>query len=658
MKPDKGATSSAATRCSRAAPPGAPATRLVCLVLDEPRAIGARLGAGAAAGRRRAGPRHDRRLRLRGGGLDRLGVGAGRRARSRARGSRSTSSGTGSAPRCAPSRCTTRRASASGPEVRPRRPPLCSRRVKGRSVIVTGGASGMGAACARLLADAGAQVVIVDRNGAAAAGVAADIGGDRGGRRRHRVRVLRPGGGRGPGAPRPARRARQRRRHDRPRRRARHRATTTWHRQFRVNVDGTFFMSRAAVRAMQPRGTRRDRQLRLDLGRHRRPGARRVLRREGRRPQPHPRDGARPRRATGSASTRSRRARSTRRCCAPPDGPTPATDEDLAAMAERTIPMGRARAAGRDRARGRVPRLRRRQLHDRRDRHRRRRLHGALMELPPPRPQRRARLGARARHRQHPQPDARGRVDPADPRRARRRHQPDRHVELLPRGRGRARDRQGARALRGRRDDAFDRHQVPLPDRPRPERSRQLARCTCCAPARSRCGACGVDHIDLYQSHRPDLDVPLDETLGALDDLVRQGKVRYVGTSTSPAWHVMEARDDVRAEGRSCASSPSSRRTTCSTGGSRTSCCRCAGGTASACCCWSPLAMGMLAGRYATATRPGGRLARGAARRHLRRARHHGRASRPATAFAALAREHGWRARAARRARGRRTSPA
>jgi 1-deoxyxylulose-5-phosphate synthase len=51
----------------------------------------------------------------------------------------------------------------------------------------------------------------------------------------------------------------------------------------------------------------------------------------------------------------------------------------------------------------------------------------------------------------------------------------------------------------------------------------------------------GTDYIDLYQIHRPDPDVPVDETLGALTDLVRAGKVRYVGCSTHPAWMVMEA---------------------------------------------------------------------------------------------------------------------
>ncbi len=49
-----------------------------------------------------------------------------------------------------------------------------------------------------------------------------------------------------------------------------------------------------------------------------------------------------------------------------------------------------------------------------------------------------------------------------------------------------------------------------------------------------------TDHIDLYQLHRPSLTIPQDETLRALDDLVRAGKVRYIGCSTFPAWMVME----------------------------------------------------------------------------------------------------------------------
>lgn len=45
-----------------------------------------------------------------------------------------------------------------------------------------------------------------------------------------------------------------------------------------------------------------------------------------------------------------------------------------------------------------------------------------------------------------------------------------------------------------------------------------------------------TDYIDLYQTHSPDHETPLDETLRAMDDLVRDGKVRYVGCSNYPAW--------------------------------------------------------------------------------------------------------------------------
>ncbi|HEX8664806.1 MAG TPA: aldo/keto reductase [Beijerinckiaceae bacterium] len=51
-----------------------------------------------------------------------------------------------------------------------------------------------------------------------------------------------------------------------------------------------------------------------------------------------------------------------------------------------------------------------------------------------------------------------------------------------------------------------------------------------------------TDWIDLYQLHRPDPLTPIEETLRALDDLIRQGKVRYVGCSNLPAWQVVEAR--------------------------------------------------------------------------------------------------------------------
>jgi aryl-alcohol dehydrogenase-like predicted oxidoreductase len=51
----------------------------------------------------------------------------------------------------------------------------------------------------------------------------------------------------------------------------------------------------------------------------------------------------------------------------------------------------------------------------------------------------------------------------------------------------------------------------------------------------------GTDWIDLYQLHRAQADVPIDETLRALDDLIRAGKVRYIGTSMFPSWKIVEA---------------------------------------------------------------------------------------------------------------------
>jgi aryl-alcohol dehydrogenase-like predicted oxidoreductase len=51
----------------------------------------------------------------------------------------------------------------------------------------------------------------------------------------------------------------------------------------------------------------------------------------------------------------------------------------------------------------------------------------------------------------------------------------------------------------------------------------------------------GTDYIDLYQIHRPSHDTDIDETLGALTDLVRAGKIRYFGSSTFPAHEIVEA---------------------------------------------------------------------------------------------------------------------
>ena len=58
-----------------------------------------------------------------------------------------------------------------------------------------------------------------------------------------------------------------------------------------------------------------------------------------------------------------------------------------------------------------------------------------------------------------------------------------------------------------------------------------------------------TDHLDLYQVHRPDPATPIEETLRALDDLVRDGKVRYVGCSNFAGWQLAEAEWAARAGG-------------------------------------------------------------------------------------------------------------
>jgi aryl-alcohol dehydrogenase-like predicted oxidoreductase len=51
----------------------------------------------------------------------------------------------------------------------------------------------------------------------------------------------------------------------------------------------------------------------------------------------------------------------------------------------------------------------------------------------------------------------------------------------------------------------------------------------------------GTDHLDLYQIHRPEPQTDIEETLGALTDLQRQGKIRYLGSSTFAGWQIVEA---------------------------------------------------------------------------------------------------------------------
>ncbi len=97
-------------------------------------------------------------------------------------------------------------------------------------------------------------------------------------------------------------------------------------------------------------------------------------------------------------------------------------------------------------------------------------------------------------------------------------------------------------AISGRRDEVVlcTKFHYPLGDDPDPNRRGNSRRWIMTAIDDSL-RRLGVDHIDLYQVHRPDPAVAIDETVGALTDLVRAGKIRAWGTSTFPAEDLVEA---------------------------------------------------------------------------------------------------------------------
>ena len=107
----------------------------------------------------------------------------------------------------------------------------------------------------------------------------------------------------------------------------------------------------------------------------------------------------------------------------------------------------------------------------------------------------------------------------------------------------------------------------------------------------------GTDWIDLYQVHRPEIDTDIDETLGALTDLVRAGKVRYIGTSTFPPSQMVEAQWVAERRGRERFAS-SSRPTHCFTAAWRPSCCPICLRYGMGVIPWSPLAGGWLSGKW------------------------------------------------------------
>src|SRR5207244_7052829 len=106
-----------------------------------------------------------------------------------------------------------------------------------------------------------------------------------------------------------------------------------------------------------------------------------------------------------------------------------------------------------------------------------------------------------------------------------------------------------------------------------------------------------TDWIDLYQIHRPEPDTDIDDTLGALSDLVHAGKVRYIGSSTFPPSDVVEAQWVAERRGRErfvCEQPPYSIFARGVEAGVLPTCARYRMGVI----VWSPLCGGWLTGKY------------------------------------------------------------
>lgn len=105
------------------------------------------------------------------------------------------------------------------------------------------------------------------------------------------------------------------------------------------------------------------------------------------------------------------------------------------------------------------------------------------------------------------------------------------------------------KALKGKRDEVIlaTKFSLPMSDNPNHKGN---SRRWIIREAEASLKRLGTDYIDLYQVHRPDVTADIDETLGALSDLIRQGKVRMIGTSTFPAENIVEAHWTAERRGR------------------------------------------------------------------------------------------------------------
>ncbi|MFD0973280.1 aldo/keto reductase [Plantactinospora endophytica] len=106
-------------------------------------------------------------------------------------------------------------------------------------------------------------------------------------------------------------------------------------------------------------------------------------------------------------------------------------------------------------------------------------------------------------------------------------------------------------ALRGRRDDVVlaTKFGMSMSGMNGPDHGARGARRYVARAVEASLRRLGTDHIDLYQLHEPDPGTPIEETLRALDDLVRDGKVRYLGNSNFAGWQIADAAWTARTRG-------------------------------------------------------------------------------------------------------------
>ncbi|HQV70667.1 MAG TPA: aldo/keto reductase [Thermoflexales bacterium] len=155
---------------------------------------------------------------------------------------------------------------------------------------------------------------------------------------------------------------------------------------------------------------------------------------------------------------------------------------------------------------------------------------------------------------------------------------------------------------RGKRDDVLIATKVFYPTSPNVN-DRGLSRRHIMQACEESLARLGTDYIDVYQTHRPDMSVAMDEILRAMDDLVTQGKVRMFGSTTAPAWWLTESLFTSQMNGWVKFASEQSPYNLLDRRIENELIPMCQRHNL-AVLVWSPMAMGMLAGRYASADVP------------------------------------------------------